>query len=97
MATYVVLVNWTEKGIETIKGTVKRSEDVQRLAERLGARMPTLYWTQGRYDLVGIVEAPDEETANAFALAVGMGGNVRTETLRAFSAAEMQRILDRLP
>lgn len=97
MVTYVLLVNWTEQGIKTVKDTVKRSEDVRKLAERLGGRMVTILWTQGQYDLVGIYEAPDEESANAFAIALGMSGNVRTNSLRAHSAEEMQRILDKLP
>ncbi len=97
MVTYVVLVNWTEQGIKTVKDTVKRVEDVRKLAERLGGTMTTILWTQGQYDLVAIYEAPDEESANAFALAIGMVGNVRTNTLRAHSAEEMQKILDKLP
>lgn len=97
MVTYVLLVKWTEQGIKNVKDTVKRSEDVRKLAERLGGRMVTILWTQGQYDLVGIYEAPDEESANAFALALGMSGNVRTNSLRAHSAEEMQRILDKLP
>ena len=97
MVTYVTLVNWTESGIKNVKDTVKRAEDVKKLAEKLGARVTTLLWTQGRYDLVAIFEAPDESTANAFAIAVGMAGSTRTETLRAFSMDEMQRILDKLP
>lgn len=97
MATYVTLVKWTEQGIKNVKDTVKRAEDVTNLAEKMGGRMTSLLWTQGRYDLIGIFEAPDEEIANAFAIAVGMSGSARTETLRAFSAQEMQSILSRLP
>lgn len=97
MVTYVLLINWTEQGIKNVKETVKRAEDVRKLSERLGGRLTSLHWTQGRYDLVGMLEAPDEETANAIALAVGMGGNARTEMLRAYSAEEMQKVLDKLP
>ncbi len=59
--------------------------------------MTTLYWTQGSYDLISITEFPDDESASAFALTVGAGGAVRTESLRAYSAEEMQRILQKLP
>ena len=97
MVTYVLLVKWTEQGIKNVKDTVKRAEDVRKLGERLGGNLVTIYWTQGRYDLVGILEAPDEQTANAISLAIGMSGNVRTDTLRAFSASEMQSIIDKLP
>lgn len=51
---------------------------------------------QGRYDLVGIIEAPDDETAAAVGLRAGMAGAVRTETLRAYDAEEMGRILAKL-
>jgi uncharacterized protein with GYD domain len=97
MVTYVALVNWTDQGIKTVKDTAKRAEDVRKLVERMGGRMVVLYWTQGRYDLVGIFEGPDEETANAMFLAIGMNGAVRTETLRAFTAEEVQRMVDKLP
>jgi uncharacterized protein with GYD domain len=63
------------------------------MTEQMGGRMDTLLWTQGRYDLVGIMEAPDEETAAAVSLRIAMRGAVRTETLRAFDTDEMGRIL----
>ena len=63
------------------------------MVAQMGGQMETLYWTQGRYDLVGIMEAPDEETAAAVGLRVGATGSVRTETLRAYDAEEMGRIL----
>ena len=53
----------------------------------------TIYWTLGSYDIVAVSEAPDDETATAFALALGGQGNIRTTTLRAFDAAEMRGIL----
>ena len=56
-----------------------------------------LLWTQGAYDLVGIFEFPDDESYTAFALTIGMRGSTRTETMRAFNAEEMQRILQKLP
>ena len=97
MVTYVLLINWTEHGIKNVKDTVKRAEDVRKLSERMGGRLTSLYWTQGRHDLVGLLEAPDEDTANAIALAAAMGGSVRTEMLRAYSDEEMRKVLDKLP
>jgi uncharacterized protein with GYD domain len=97
MVTYVGLLKWTEQGIKNLKDTVKRAEEAQRLAERLGGRVLSTYWTQGQYDVVSIVEFTDEDSANAFALAIGMSGNLRSESLRAFSADDMQRILSKLP
>ncbi len=97
MPTYVGLYTWTDQGIRNVKDTVKRVEEARAAFEKSGARVIAIYWTQGRYDLVSIAEFPDEETASAGALALGMAGNVHTETLRAFSAEEIQRVLDKLP
>jgi uncharacterized protein with GYD domain len=97
MPTYVSLIKWTEQGLKNAKDTVKRAEEVRRRVEQQGGRFHGIYWTQGTYDLVSIIEFPDEETGMAFLLGVGMQGNVRTETLRAFSAEEMQRILQKVP
>ncbi len=93
MPRYVVLVNWTEQGARSVKETTQRAEQVRQMVEQMGGRMDALYWTQGRHDLVGVMEAPDEETAAAVGLRMGMAGAVRTETLRAFDAEEMGRIL----
>ncbi len=96
MAKYVVLVNWTDQGIRHVQETTQRAEQVRQLVEQMGGRLDTIFWTQGRYDLVGILDVPDDETLAAIALRIGMGGATRTETLRAFEAEEMGRILGRL-
>ena len=93
MPRYVILVDWTEQGVRSVKETTQRAEHVTQMIEQMGGRMEALYWTQGRHDLVGVMEAPDEETAAAVGLRVGLGGAVRTETMRAFDAEEMGRIL----
>ncbi len=96
MPRYVVLVKWTEQAVRSVTETTQRAEQVTQMVAQLGGRMEALYWTQGRHDLVGVMEAPDEETAAAVGLRVGMQGAVRTETLRAFDAEEMGRILAKL-
>jgi uncharacterized protein with GYD domain len=60
-----------------------------------GVSFKEIYWTVGPYDLVGIVEAPDDETATAALLSVAGQGNIRTTTLRAFSASEMRRMIEK--
>jgi uncharacterized protein with GYD domain len=96
VAQYIVLINWTEQGVSQVKDTVKRSEQVRQLAEQMGGAMSTIYWTIGRYDVVAIIEAPDDETAAAIGLRASGTGAVRTETLRAFTADEMSGILAKL-
>jgi uncharacterized protein with GYD domain len=96
MATYIALINWTEKGVAEAKDTVQRAEKARQMAQQLGGDMPTIYWTMGRYDIVAILEAPDDETATAILVRVASLGTVRTETLRAFTADELPRIFAKL-
>ena len=96
MVTYVGLVTWTDQGVRNAQETTRRAEQVRGLVEQMGGRMTTLLWTLGRYDLVAIMEAPDEETATAIMLRIAGQGAVRTETLRAFDAEAMGRILAKL-
>lgn len=93
MPTYVVLLNWTDQGARDFRDTTSRAEAAAALAERMGGRFRDILWTVGPYDLVTVVEAPDDETLAAILLAVGSGGNVRSTTLRAFSAEEMAGIV----
>jgi uncharacterized protein with GYD domain len=92
MATYVSLLSWTDKGIGSFQETVDRYEAAQQLAGKFGATLRDSYWTLGPYDIVGLIDAPDDESATAFALALSSQGNVRTTTMRAFSADEMRAI-----
>lgn len=93
MPTYVSLFNYTDQGVKSFKETVSRARAAEAAMAKSGLTMKALYWTQGQYDLVSVVEAPDEETATAFLLSLGAQGNIRSNTLRAFSAEEMERII----
>ncbi len=94
MPTFVVLYRFTDQGLKNIKGTVKRTEEVRKDLESRGFTLRGLYWTQGRFDLVSIVEAPSEEGMVAGLFNIAEAGNVHSETLRAFDEAEMSRILE---
>lgn len=96
MGTYIALMNFTDQGMRSVKETTKRAEAVMEAAKMFGASMPQIYWTLGQYDLVAVIEAQDEESATAFALAIGSAGNVRGQTLRAFSKDEMNGILGKM-
>jgi len=93
MATFITLGNFTDQGIRNIKDTVKRAEAFRAAAEKIGVKVKELYYTLGQYDLVTIVEAPDEQTATALLLSVGALGNIRSQTLRAFPQEEMGKII----
>lgn len=96
MITYVTLVNFTDQGIRTAKDTVKRTEGFRDMAKKFGVTVSEVFWTQGRYDLVAITEAPDEISGTALNMSLCALGNVRTQTLRAFSAAEMKQIIAKM-
>ena len=96
MKTYIALCHFTDQGIRSVKDTTTRADAVRELAKKFGASMRQLYWTSGQYDLVAVIEAGDEESANAFGLSIGAAGNIRTEMLRAFSEDEMNAILGKM-
>ena len=93
MAKYVVLANWTDQGIKNAKDTVTRSQQVSEAATAMGGSLDTILWALGRYDVVVIATFPDDETAAKFGVKVAAQGNVRTETLRAFTADEVAGIV----
>jgi uncharacterized protein with GYD domain len=92
MPTYVSLINWTEQGIKNFRESTKRAEDFTKLVEASGGRVRELLWTVGAYDIVSVVEFPDDESGVAALLRQGSAGNIRTNTMRAFSAGEMESI-----
>ena len=96
MATYIALSSLTDQGIRSIKDSTKRADAVKEAAKKFGATMTQLYWTLGQYDLVAIIDAPDDASATAFSLAIASAGNVRMQTLRAFSRDEMGGILAKM-
>jgi uncharacterized protein with GYD domain len=96
MPTYISLLHFTDQGIRTVRDTVDRTDRATELAEKHGARLVQTYWTVGPYDLVVVLEAPDDESLTAFLLEVGSAGNVRSTTLRAYNREEMSGIIERL-
>ena len=97
MGSYVALVNFTEQGVRQIRQTTERAKGLMNAAANLGIKIKDIYWTMGAFDAVFIADAPDDETMTAFAASMGSLGNIRTQTMRAFSAQEMNRILAKLP
>jgi len=93
MATYIVLSNFTDQGIRSVKDTTKRADAVREMAKKFGATAREFYWTMGSYDVVVVFDAPDDAAMTALGIAIGSAGNVRTQTMRAFSRDEMSAIL----
>ena len=92
MPHYVVLYRFTDQGRKNVKDTVKRAAEVRKRNEERGFKVLGHYWTTGRYDLVTVVDAPSEEAMAAGLMGIAEAGNVSSETLRAFTDAEMGQI-----
>ena len=93
MATYLVLINFTEQGIRNIKDSPKRAAAATELARGFGIEIRDIFWTLGAFDGAVLIEAPDDQAVTAWALKLGSLGNVRTQTLRAFRANEFENIV----
>jgi uncharacterized protein with GYD domain len=93
MATYIVLANYTDQGIRNVRDTTKRADAVRDLAKKFGATAREFYWTMGNHDVVVVFEAPDDAAMTALSLTIAQAGNVRTQTMRAFSRDEVNAML----
>jgi len=96
MATFITTIKFTQQGMKGIGETTKRAAAFRAAAKKLGVKVTDIYWTLGDYDGLLIVEAPDDATATSAMLHLGMMGNVHTATVRAFNAAEMDKILSKV-
>ena len=93
MPTFIVLGHFTDQGVRAVKDTANRAEKFKEIAKQQGATVKDIYWTLGKYDVVSIIEAPDVTSVTALGLSLGMAGNVRTQTLPAFTADDMAKVL----
>ena len=97
MATYVTLINFTDQGIRNVKDTANRASTYKKLATQLGCTLKEIYWTEGQYDVVSIVDAPDDDAAaTALAMSVAKLGFIRTHSMRAFTLAELAPIMEKV-
>lgn len=96
MTTFITNIKFTQQGVKDIDHSTKRAAIFKAEAKKLGAKVKEIYWTLGDYDGLLILDAPNEETATAAILHLGTMGNVHTSTCRAFSAAEMDKIVSKL-
>jgi uncharacterized protein with GYD domain len=96
MPSYVVLATFTDQGIRNVKESPKREDAFRELCQKFDARVKDIYRTMGRYDIVAIVEAPGDGAMNTILYSLGARGNVRTETLRAFTRQETDQALAKM-
>jgi uncharacterized protein with GYD domain len=95
MCRYLVLLNFTEKGVSAVNESIARAEDFKKTAERAGAKVEAVFWTVGPHDGAMILSAPDEVTAAGLVLGLGKSGSVRTCMMRAFDAGEFAQVVDK--
>jgi uncharacterized protein with GYD domain len=93
MATYIMLANWTDQGIRSVKDSPNRLDAAKKALKGLGGDFKTFFMTMGEYDMVAVYEAPDDSVAAKFALQLAGQGNVRTKTLKAFPEADYRKIV----
>ena len=93
MATYLMLLNWTDQGIRNVEESLRRLDAKKKLAKDFGGEVKTVYLTQGSFDLAVIAEMPDDEKLASFVLRLGSLGYVRTTTLKAYSEDDYRRII----
>jgi uncharacterized protein with GYD domain len=97
MATYVILINYTDQGIRNVKDSPKRLDAAKKLLKSMGGEIKEFFLTMGSYDLAIVAEAPSDDVIAKFTLATGSLGNIRTTTLKAFPEAEYRKIIGALP
>jgi len=95
MQTYLIMGKFTEKGITNIKETTKRADNFKEISAKMGIHVQQIYWLIGDYDVVIIVDAPDDQAIAALLVKAGAWGNVRTTTFRAFGKKEMDAIISK--
>jgi uncharacterized protein with GYD domain len=96
MPTFITTIRFTQRGLKDIDHSTRRAATFKSEAKTLGAKVKEIYWTMGEHDGLLILEAPDEETAAAAILHLGGMGNVHTTTCRAFTASEMEKIVNKV-
>src|SRR5436309_12846294 len=94
MPTYVLLFNWTEQGVRNAKDTTKRADKFRVQAEEFRVKVRETLWTMGPYDALALVDAPDDAAASRLAVWMGSQGNVRSLTMRCYTAAEMEKVVE---
>jgi uncharacterized protein with GYD domain len=96
MSKYIMLLNWTSKGVQDVKNSVSRWEASKKLASDSGCTLEAIYMTFGEHDLVTILDAPDDEAAAKLVLKIGQNGAVHGKTLKAFAEADYRKIIGSL-
>ena len=96
MPTYMLLVNWTDQGIRNIKEAPQRMDAFKKAVDAVGGKLNGFYFTMGKYDIVTIIDAPNDEALANIALSTGSKGSIRSETMKAFTEDQFRKILTKV-
>ncbi|MBZ9749121.1 GYD domain-containing protein [Mesorhizobium sp. CO1-1-7] len=96
MTTYIMLMNWTEHGAKNVRDSPKRLDAVRKQLGEMGGSFKSFYLTMGEFDMVAVVEAPDDAVLARFALMLAAGGNIRSQTMKAFPELAYREIISSL-
>lgn len=97
MLTFVMMLNFTEQGVRSVKDAPKRAQAARELAKKMGIEIKHLYLTSGDSDLLAVLETQNGDNIAKFALAISAMGNVRTKTARAWPESEFMKLVSELP
>ncbi|HSU29771.1 MAG TPA: GYD domain-containing protein [Bryobacteraceae bacterium] len=93
MATYLTFLKWTSQGLQNVKQSTSRLDGARKGFEAAGLKMKDFYMVTGQYDMVAVVEAPDDLALAKAILTLGSQGNITSETCRAFTEDEYRAII----
>jgi uncharacterized protein with GYD domain len=93
MTTYIMLANWTDQGVRAVKESPRRLDMAKKALKDMGGEFKSFFLTMGDYDMVAVYEASDDAVAARFTMQLGMIGNIRTRTLKAFPEAAFREIV----
>jgi uncharacterized protein with GYD domain len=96
MTTYIMLMNWTEQGAKNVRDSPKRLDAARKQLGEMGGSFKSFYLTMGEFDMVGVVEAPDDAVLARFALMLAASGNIKSRTLKAFPEFAYREIITSL-
>ena len=96
MTTYIMLMNWTEQGAKNVRDSPKRLDAARKQLGEMGGSFKAFYLTMGEFDMVAVVEAPDDAVLARFALMLAANGNLKSRTLKAFPVFAYREIITSL-
>jgi uncharacterized protein with GYD domain len=97
MPTFISMLNWTDQGIRSVKDTPKRVQAAREMAKKYGVEIKQIFLTSGEFDILAVLEAPHYDNVAKYAMTAGLQGNVRSRTIRAWTEAEMVKLISELP